>query len=415
MTEENIKKLNEAIERLYSNYVSKPLRILEIFNEFFGEEFVDLQNLVSYEEFSSIFINSTPYELLLNCNASTTTLIKNLPDKDLEEFLNKIETVHFISTLNPYILVHFPRVRVTNENNRFIDITHLYAKITITYGGLMVGKFSLNRSEYTAMQMLSGYMHSHISGIPSSDFSQFQDPCLGSGPIRDTISSLRCSYNEDLWELFCLELSKYVTVESLTGIPYRQLESVGAASTCPTKFYIPSSIYRLYKSVTELFLPYFIASKKLKFSYKNGFYTIGMSYIDFILCISNEFIAWYNEQISKGTDNLPTINNLFNNNYIDKYIISNNTIYKPGNYNVSSLRNYEGKFVCRFKNRDVKIHITDYEDVNANNTTILLSSNIALFMLNSILKVLNYKYGRKTNSNDSDASEGQTNPKVRFL
>lgn len=414
MTEENIKKLNEVVERLYSNYVSKPLRILEIFNDFFGEEFVDLQNLVSYEEFSSMFINSTPYELILNCNASNTTSIKNLPDEDLEEVLNKIETVRF-STLNPYILVHFPRVRVTNENNRFIDITHLYAKIIITYEGVMTRNFSLNRSEYTAIQMLSGYMHSHISGIPSSDFSQFQDPCLGSGPIRDTINNLKRSYNEDLWELFCLELSKYVTVESLTGRPYRYLESVGAASTCPTKFYIPSSVPRTFKPIINLFLPHFINSKKLKFSYKNGFYTIGMSYIDFMLCISNEFIAWYNEQISKDADNLPTVAGLFTSNHIDRYIISNNIIYKPSNYNFSSLSTYEGKFVCKFKNRDVRIHITNYEDVNTNNTTILLSSNMALFALNTILKVLNYNYGRKTNNDNSNTSEGQTNPKVRFL
>lgn len=414
MTEENIKKLNEATKRLYSNYTSKPLRILEIFNDFFGEEFVDLQNLVSYEEFSSMFINSTPYELLVNCNYSNTTSIKNLSGKDLEEVLNKIETVHF-STLNPYILVHFPKVRVTNENNRFIDITHLYAKITITYGGLMVRNFSLNRSEYTAIQMLSNYMHSHIPGIPSSDFSQFQDPCLGSGPIRDTIFNLKRSYNEDLWELFCLELSKYVTVESLTGRPYKYLESVGASDKVLNKFSLININTVHFKELTNLFISHFIKSKKLKFSYKNGFYTIGMSYIDFMLCISNEFIAWYNEQISKGNDNLPTINRLFNCSYIDKYIISNNTIYNPGNYNVSSLSNHEGKFVCKFKNRDVRIHITNYEDVNTNNTTILLSSVKALFILNTILKVLNYNYGRKTNNDNSNTSEGQTNPKIRFL
>ena len=414
MTEENIKKLNEATKRLYSNYTSKPLRILEIFNDFFGEEFVDLQNLVSYEEFSSMFINSTPYELLVNYNYSNTTSIKNLSGKDLEEVLNKIETVHF-SILNPYILVHFPRVRVTNENNRFIDITHLYAKITITYEGLMVGNFYLNRSEYTAIQMLSNYMHSHIPDIPFNNFSQFQDPCLGSGPIRDTIINLKRSYNEDLWELFCLELSKYVTVESLTGRPYKYLESVGASDKVLNKFSLININTAPFKELTNLFISHFIKSKKLKFSYKNGFYTIGMSYIDFMLCISNEFIAWYNEQISKGNDNLPTINRLFNCSYIDKYVISNNTIYKPGNYNVSSLSNHEGKFVCKFKNRDVKIHITNYEDVNTNNTTILLSSVKALFILNTILKVLNYNYGRKTNNDNPDTSEGQTNPKIRFL
>lgn len=414
MTEENIKKLNEATKRLYSNYTSKPLRILEIFNDFFGEEFVDLQNLVSYEEFSSMFINSTPYKLLVNCNYSNTTSIKNLPDEDLEEVLNKIKTVHF-SILNPYILVHFPRVRVTNENNRFIDITHLYAKITITYEGLMVRNFSLNRSEYTAIQMLSNYMHSHIPCIPFSDFSQFQDPCLGSGPIRDTIFNLKRSYNEDLWELFCLELSKYVTVESLTGRPYKYLETVGASTKVLNKFSLCSANISPFKELTSLFISHFIKSKKLKLSYKNGFYTIGMSYVDFILCISNEFIAWYNEQISKGNDSLPTINRLFNCSYIDKYIISNNTIYRPGNYNISSLRNHEGKFVCKFKDRDVKIHITNYEDVNTNNTAILLSSTVALFILNIILKVLNYNYGRKTNNDNSNTSEGQTNPKIRFL
>ena len=122
---------------------------------------------------------------------------------------------------NMFILVHFPHVRITNEHDRYVDINHLWAKIKITSEGTMNGNFTLNRSEYQAIHFMSNYMHSHVSSIPRDDLTRFMSPCTGDGPINSTISSLYREFDSDLWQLFCLELSKYVTVESISGRPWR--------------------------------------------------------------------------------------------------------------------------------------------------------------------------------------------------
>ena len=57
--ETSIIKINESIEKLYFSLVEKPLRVLGIFNDFFGEERVDMQDCYSLDEFKS-WMNETP-------------------------------------------------------------------------------------------------------------------------------------------------------------------------------------------------------------------------------------------------------------------------------------------------------------------------------------------------------------------
>ena len=120
--------------------------------------------------------------------------IVDLPSNHATNILSNItqNTIDFIGTHkfnSMYILVHFPQVRVTNEHDRFVDITNLWAKVCICSNGSMRGNFSLNRSSYPLLHFNSGYMHSHVSGIPKDDFTMFQVPCFGSGPVRDTMTS----------------------------------------------------------------------------------------------------------------------------------------------------------------------------------------------------------------------------------
>ena len=68
---------------------------------------------------------------------------------------------------------------------------------------------------------------SHVHGIPFNRFTDFKSPCLGSGPIKSTVATLALGYDEAIRQLFCLELDKYVRVESIAGIPYRYLEKIG--------------------------------------------------------------------------------------------------------------------------------------------------------------------------------------------
>ena len=55
-----------------------------------------------------------------------------------------------------------------------------------------------------------------------------QTPCTGRGPINSTLSTLAIGYDEAIWQLLCLELDRYVRVESIDGVPHYRLENIPA-------------------------------------------------------------------------------------------------------------------------------------------------------------------------------------------
>ena len=257
----------EKLTNMYNSIVEKPNILYGIFCDFFGEEFVDMQGCPTLEE----YINWV----------STNGTEESIMDTDIivpRSLLSKI-----------FILVRFPEVRVTNENDRFIDIWELYAKVPITFEGkIMSSGFLLNRAEYDMFQFKNDYLHSHVNGIPTYDFTSFQRPCLGRGPIRATITTLATEEFDELrWQLFCLELSKYVQVESLTGGPYKRMENLGKEtlrSVSRTWLMCNESDLPTFGSLTRSnikdFVKWVLNRKKLKFDFSNGTYGIGMSFTD---------------------------------------------------------------------------------------------------------------------------------------
>lgn len=433
MSGETIKLIEEKIEELYNSLMDKPLRVLGIFNDFFGEDKVDMQGYWSLDKFKS-WMNIEPLSTyipdgnIVSMNRNDwsmyeTQAITDLPGDQVEKVVNVLtdnrvkERIGNAKFNGIFILLHFPHVRVTNEHDRFVDINHLWAKVKVMYNGTLNGGFTLNRSEYTLLHIRSHYMHSHVSSIPTNDFTQFQNPCTGSGPINGTISALNRDYDEDMWNMFCLELSKYVTVESVAGVPYNYLEKLGTndMEVGVDRFitYLSPNHYRSVITPNKFkeFVRYFINSKKLKFNYVNGSYSIGMSLIEFIVLISNEFIKWYNDQFNK--EELTTkFANLKSHGILRECIIDNGKIYYDGGRNsVNSYAQYIGKKVCVFKGKEITVDITDIAEVRNENKSIILDTQTALYILTTILKVLNYRYGR-----DKATHEGnQLGTEVRYL
>ena len=433
MSGETIKLIEEKVEELYNSLMDKPLRVLGIFNDFFGEDKIDMQGYWSLDKFKS-WMNITPLSAYIP-NGSITGMSKDdwgvyrafpiteLPENQVEEVTNALtsatvrEEVGSISFNRIFILVHFPHVRVTNEHDRFVNINHLWAKVKVMYNGTLNGGFTLNRSEYTLLHLRSNYLHSHISNIPKSDFTQFQNPCTGSGPINGTINVLNRDYDEDMWNMFCLELSKYVTVESIVGRPYHYLEKLGTndMDTGVDRFitYLSPNYHGRAFNFDKLkgFVRYFINSKKLKFNYVNESYSIGMSFIEFIVLISNEFIKWYNDQFNKG-ELIAKFEDLKRWGVLKECIIDNGKIYyDKGRNNVNKYIQYIGKKVCIFKGREITVDITDIAEVRNENKSIILNTQTALYILTTILKVLNYRYGR----NKATHEDNQLGTEVRYL
>lgn len=433
MSGETIKLIEEKIEELYNSLMDKPLRVLGIFNDFFGEDKVDMQGYWSLDKFKS-WMNIEPLSTyipdgnIVSMNINDWSMYKtwsitDLPGDQVEKVVNVLtnttvkERIGNAKFNGIFILVHFPHVRVTNEHNRFVDINHLWAKVKVSYNGTLNGGFTLNRSEYTLLHIRSHYMHSHISSIPTGDFTQFQDPCTGRGPINGTISALNRDYDEDMWNMFCLELSKYVTVESVAGVPYNYLEKLGTndMEVSVNRFitYLSPNYCGDTLSTDKLrdFVRHFINTKKLKFNYVNGSYSIGMSLPEYIILISNEFISWYNDLFNKG-EVTNTFDNLKTRKLLRECIIDNGKIYYDGGRNnVNNYAQYIGKKVCVFKGREITVDITDIAEVRNENKSIILNTQTALYILNIILKVLNYRYGRNKATHESN----QLGTEVRYL
>lgn len=425
--------IESKVEELYSLLMDKPNQVLAIFNDFFGEDKVDMQGFMSADKLKS-WLDVTPISEYIprgllgmsseDYNTYRGQSLTDLRGEVLDLVLNQLCGGWMVDSIGQkkfssgFILVHFPHVRITNEYNRFVDINHLYAKVKVLYNGSMDGYFTLNRSEYTYLHISNGYMHSHVSSIPTSDFTQFQTPCTGTGPIKDTMSNLEREFDSDIWRLFCLELSKYVEVESIAGVPYHRLEELGTSnmSAGGDVFKVVNYLNYYGDGIEEMikdFVSYFIKQGKLKFNYANGSYSIGMSFTEYMLVISNEFIDWYNKKFN-NKELKYTFNSLKERRGVLKEgIIANNKIYyENSRRNVNSYAAYNGKRMCTFKGADVLINIVDLNEVKEDNKSIILNTNIALYILSKILRVINYRYGK---AEQRDQEGNRISEEVRYF
>lgn len=427
--------IEDKLDEIYSIIMTKPNQILEIFNNFFGEDRVDMQGLPSIEGFKNWMMNeaglggfaprdSSVYNEDFDYYDYRYRALSTIPEEKCIEILNSASIVSIVNVITEtnifkggFILVHFPHVRITNEYDKFVDINHLYAKVKILLNGTMNNYFSLNRAEYSYLHISSGYMHSHVSDIPYRDFTQFQTPCTGTGPINDTMSNLNREFDSDIWELFCLELSKYVEVESIAGTPYHRLENLGTSSNdvISSRFEV-INVLPYYSSLNNdmlrKFTSYFIKQGKLKFDYRDGSYSLGMSFTEYILTISNEFIDWYNDQFNKGVYNF-NLRRLTEGGVLRSCIIADGRIYEDGSSsNVDRYRGYIGKKVCTFKGQDVLVSITDINEVEEDNKSFILDTRAALYVLSKILHVINYKYGKPE---QTDSEGNRVSEKVRYF
>ncbi len=362
--------------------MEKPLQVLEIFNDFFGEDKVDMQGFPSLDVVEAALPRT-----------SSDSVIKHYIDDNCDGC----------------ILVHFPHVKITNEYDKSTDINHLFAKVSINTSGQLCGKFSLNRSEYTVLHFTNGYMHSHISCIPTWNFEEFQNPCTGSGPINNTICSLNKDFDADLWGLFCLELDKYVQVESIAGTPYHRLEGLtpgGYSSStirCNRIALVNSINLRTICGNTTVltmtniadFIKYVIDSNILKFTYQSGRYILAMSATEYYLRISNLFIKWYNKRYHTGVVT-STFEQLLGSGILRGYTFTNGHIVENSNSRID-YHNYIGRKVCTFKGEDYRITISDAVDDPENNHILVLNKSLSDYIFTKIFNVINFSYGSKDN------------------
>lgn len=405
-----------TIQDLKKKVLSKVYETYEIFQNFFGEQYTDLQNLPNLPD-----VYYLPVDVSL----------EELPSYDIsDEMIQRIRAL--LRNYKADIYVWWPHVTVTNESGRSIDIYDLYAKISIAIDGTIPYEyrgFQLTRSTFPQIQYTSGYIHSHI---PSFTYSytpvpEFDDPCLGTGPIKNTILELHNEWNELTWMLFCQELSLYVTVESLKGGPYFRMEYIGNKQLIAGYDSYPStevsltsllSIYDSrateYKQMVADFIPYYLQHGHLSFNYIDGTFQPALSFNDYVLDVSNCFIEWFNTH--RTAEDLRLLkSSRYRPATLTEVLAADGKFYKPDSTdNNFRIEEYNERYdVLTFKGQTIKLKILPSQQQEGEKTTIV-HPTFAAFIIQHILRTINYHY--KNEHRKTRASSARQNySRVRYI
>lgn len=393
MTEEIVNEIKKLWEEDKIPKIEIQKKVLQVFTEYFSEDLVD-SDINSYEE------------IVRKLNEIVTEdAYKN---EGLPWLITMCDSV-VSSRLN--VIVRFPRVTVTNEHNNSIDITELYAKVSIDCNFCEPIVLKMMRTEYSLEQWTSGYSHSHISGL-CADSGDWKRPCLGSGPLVDTrdkvtISDITTDEKLEYLGLFCYELDKYVRVESIEGVPYNHLESVGLGDS---KIVLGNNAVDWYysrgttKLILEDFYKYFISEYDFKFSYINGQYIVGESLPRLLMKMSQHFAVWYNKE---GYNKYKKSLEYLTEHILVKYKISNEQIYTGDrcvNQAYIDAINAENREMLVFKGKPVILRI--YGNAESSSELYLLNASIFDLFYTRILTIINYEYRNK--------EEGETSSDKKF-
>lgn len=353
--------------------------VYDIFKDFFNKVRVDLQ---INKRFKSFFDNllKEPSEFTLN----------KLSDYNLNA---KLDIADFINTYYQeppfFIFVHFPNVTITNEHNDSINIKDLYARIPIYWNGTLKRRFEMIVTTYTRTLFNAGYCHSHLHTLYGNK-PCFDTPCLGTGPLVETCSVLTSNFTEDNWRLFCVELSRYVTVESLLGTPYYRMTNItNKSNNKPIKVHYVHNYIWNYKELLIETIHNLISNKLLNFKYVNGEYNFANSEAELIRIISNEFIAIYNDKFNKK-EVVETLQQLANRCFIKKVKYFNDNYYF-----ISTVidRIPSSDVLFTFKGKDIKTVVT--EDITNVRQIYILNPDKVSYIATKLLEFINMNYGKE--------------------
>ena len=353
--------------------------VYDIFKDFFNEVRVDLQVNKAFRKYLEGLLEE-PSEFTLN----------KLSDYNLNA---KLDIADFINTYYQkppfFIFVHFPDVTITNEHNDSINIKDLYARIPIYWNGTLNRRFEMIVTTYTRTLFNAGYCHSHLHTLYDNK-PRFDTPCLGTGPLVETCGVLTSNFTEDNWRLFCVELSRYVTVESLLGTPYYRMTNItDKSNNKPIKVhYIYSYIWNYKKLLIET-IHNLISKKLLNFKYVNGEYNFANSEAELIRIISNEFITIYNEKFNKK-EVTETLQQLANRGFIKKVKYFNDNYYF-----ICTVRDRipSSDVLFTFKGKDIKTVVT--EDITNVRQIYILNPDKVSYIATKLLEFINMNYGKE--------------------
>lgn len=427
--------VKEKLKAIY--YDCKPASILDVFIDQFDENNVD-SNIMTFDQFIDAIKDLTPGRLGITKFADSNQYgtyemdpadyEKNGRGKPLVEYVPDIRMLDYLKpnfhqiilrgNTSIEIKVHFPRVRVTNEYDKYIDIQDLYARVKCDVNGKMVQDVQMTRTTFPYSHFKAHYAHSHLPSVYRSDIGNWQHPCLGYGPLCETQYTLARNYDINIWGLFTYELAKYVTIESISGGPYVRLESVGSGDIASDLCYyqldntFPICRNREINRLLMHFIKYYASKQKFKVKFVDGEYQFGENPVDACIHLSNEFIKWFNKYGVTSTVTPEQIKV----ELMRPYIVADGKIYYKREENGTSIedaRQLDGKPLFTFKGEQVHLKIIITDDLaNSNNTYMLFSGTFLNRIVSYILGLMNFKHskanGQRRENSQTTEEEGTT-------
>ena len=269
----------------YCNELTDLHKIYDIFEEYYGEDRVDIQYI----------------------NQETLNQIISLP----------LSYPKKVSIFN--IIVYFPEITITNDYKETHTIYDTYCKISVSADG-SYREFKIARATLDKQEYLTGYVHSHATTSPRLATGVWRDFCFGSSIICDTLREV--SLNKlDSWSLFCLQLDELLKVESNEGIPYKSLNTIYSNeenSFIKNKY----SVSFTHTVLSSQDVEYLLSNYNFKFEIVNNTVAIAEHMTDFAINISKLYLDYLEKKGSASTPNL-----------LD-YCIKNGILYKYTNLTI---------------------------------------------------------------------------------
>lgn len=364
----------------YENYMldikGNTKNFLQIVTDFFGEENVDFHIRQSFKKL-----------IEQDANALFASEERDFSEETLEEYQRQNASFIF-----GYIYIHFPKVDISNEANTCTIIEDLYVRIPITNIGTMYSYFEMAVTTYSEDKWNSGYAHSHLPRV--YNIPEFKTPCLGTGPIKATLSSLISAFDADLALLFCTELKLYVSTESLKGGPYIRITEIQkngngyvsniSKTLCSLKSLssIKYNIDIIKKTIASLIL-----EKALSFNYYKGKYHIALDFAEFAILVTETYLRICKENNYGYSDGKFDIAKL----KLEEVIVENQKLKRKIN-RIPLARNCNTP-IFTFKGTPIYLHIHDIKDAR---TTYILYPEVINSIRFTITTYLNYLYKNDT-------------------
>ena len=187
------------------------------------------------------------------------------------------------------ILIHFPKIKMTNSKGLQHDITNMYAMLRYQHINKMFsGTLRGARSTRTGSEQTNSYIHSHL---PSTGLCNFGSFCLGSSTLGMLLSDLATIQPtperlEDLklrFMLVLMEIENYLGWESVEGGPYKYMKDIAMGSLSMN---LSSTYGRIAERIMDEIYPEFKRDNNLLFKFnKKGLIDIVKNH-NFLLLIS---------------------------------------------------------------------------------------------------------------------------------